>query len=243
MPSSASGSSIASASENQTTARTLRSGAGERERQDGEVVERQPPPLPDRDHDRGGGDGEEDEEVPVWLRRLPLGDVSRDGAVDEQEPVVVDETGAVRRGEHAGPGQRRGTRAAAERLRRALRRGSDEQRRRAASETMSAPRTTEPWTFAQSTSVGKTRSVRRAARRWSVETSASVSAKSGSAIDWARSCHDHGATTRQTIAATSVIRDDAPRTREATIVIASAVLTMSAWKTTASPSPPARKSP
>ena len=69
---------------------------------------------------------------------------------------------------------------------------------------------------------------------------ASVSAKSGSATDWARSCHDHGATARQTIAARSVIREDAPRTRDVITVTASAPLTINAWNTTASPSPPTR---
>ena len=98
------------------------------------------------------------------------------------------------------------------------------QARSPASETSAAPSTTEPCTFAQRTRSGKTRSVRRFARPWSVAVSASVSAKSGSAIDWARSCHDHGATTRQTTVARRVIRTDAPRTRDATIVIASAVL-------------------
>src|SRR3954454_9092428 len=101
----------------------------------------------------------------------------------------------------------------------------------AASETTNAPRTTDPCAFAQTRSAGKTSRVRRLARPSSVETSARVSAKRGSAIDWARNCHDHGATARHTIAARSVIRDEAPRTREAIMVIESAKLTINAWKT------------
>ena len=190
--------------------------ARERERQHAEVEERQPAAPEERDHDGERRDDEERELVAVGLRRLPLGDRLRDGAVDEHQLVV-----ARRPPSRTGSRGRRAT--APRRARRSARRspraaGAARARRgrsRRPSATIAAPTTTEPCTFAHTTSSGKTRNVRRRSRSRSDASSASVATKSGSANACARSVHDQGATSRQTATTSSVLRAVAPRWRAA----------------------------
>src|SRR5690349_10813888 len=76
-----------------------------------------------------------------------------------------------------------------------------------ASDTTTAPRRTEPWTFAQSASSGTERRIRLDGRRTWSAASTNVQTNSGSAGDCARICHVHGAANMETKATMNVERE------------------------------------
>ena len=196
-------------------------GARERDREDGEVEHGEPAALPDGDPPAvATATTKNSELVPVRRWCLPLRDVAarrgcRRGACGSSGRASV----PYGRGDGAGPGHDEVEEPPPGGVgdRTAERRSEDDQPRRG--RRARRPSTTEPCTFAQSTSSGKTRSVRRFARSLvrcgerEGEREERERNRLGTQLPRPRSDDEADTVAR------SVIRTDAPRTREATIAM------------------------
>ena len=210
-PSSATGSIAAAASANQITPRTACTAPTNVTARTSELVARQPAPAAAHREQR----------------RRRRSRAARTGRSSRPGLPTATRGGSVRTGRRRASG--RSTRSASSRRARRARvtgariasaSGSHESlRARTSSITprstvRAAPRTTEPWRFAHTTSSGRTRSVRRRIPRRDASTrSHSTPAKSGSAVVCARIVQPHGPARIASRPTRKVERDEAPPVR------------------------------